>query len=194
MRTRLILFILVVCLLLPCAPCEATSVKPRPVTWEAIQFAADHQKIPAIVLVLILDVEKGYVGLKQGNDDGTYDLGPCQLNTINLPDYAKYGISEDDLRYNGPLNVLAAAIYVRKQIDEAIKKGKSGRFFILEGMGRYHSKTPKFKRLYQGRLVESSFRIKTKEDVRRVLQRANMNFNSVYAAWKKQQTPEGDDE
>lgn len=190
MRIILIFLVVGTCFVGNAFAVSLSAVEPRPVTLEAIRYAADHQKIPPFILILLLDVEAGSVGLRMENDDGTSDLGPCQVNTINLADYAKYGITEYDLQFNGPLNVFAAAVYVRKQIDEAIKRGKSGRFFFLEGMGRYHSKTPRFKEKYQERLVEAAAKIKTQEDVRRIIRNANKHFDDVRAEWLSRQTME----
>lgn len=61
-----------------------------------ILMAAQNYSVPPSVLLGIYQVEGGAVGQAVGpNDNGSYDLGPMQINTIWLPELARHwGVSE----------------------------------------------------------------------------------------------------
>ena len=60
-----------------------------------LMLAAQTYSVPPAVLVGIYQVEGGKVGQAVANTNGTYDLGPMQINTIWIPDLAnRWGVSE----------------------------------------------------------------------------------------------------
>ena len=55
-----------------------------------LMLAAQTYSVPPAVLVGIHQVEGGKVGQAVGpNDNGSYDLGPMQINTIWIPELAQ---------------------------------------------------------------------------------------------------------
>ena len=65
-----------------------------------ILIAAQAYSVPPIVLSGIYQVEQGRVGQEVGpNKNGSYDLGPMQINTIWLPELADHwGVSKEKAR------------------------------------------------------------------------------------------------
>lgn len=113
--------------------------------------AAAHRLEPAVVLA-ILKAEGGKVGEASPNSNGTFDYGPMQVNTINLPTLARHwGVSRDVAlamaRDDLCSSLDAGSLLLRQAIDL-----EGGDFW--QGMGRYHSATPAFKNRYLGRLAE----------------------------------------
>lgn len=61
-------------------------------------LAAQTYSVPPAILLGIYKVEGGMVGQAVGpNDNGSYDLGPMQINTSWIPELAeKWGVSQDE--------------------------------------------------------------------------------------------------
>ena len=60
-----------------------------------LMMASQTYSVPPAVMVGIMQVEGGRVGQQVLNTNGSYDLGPMQINTIWVPRLAKYwGVSE----------------------------------------------------------------------------------------------------
>jgi soluble lytic murein transglycosylase-like protein len=112
----------------------------RPVTPQCILVEANRQKLEVHKLLSVMKVENGRVGQFTRNSNGTYDVGPMQINTVNLPDIAKkLGTTKENvlkyLAYDGCFNVSIGAWILRSRTDEV-----NGDFWM--GIGRYHSKSP----------------------------------------------------
>lgn len=73
------------------------------------------------------------------NTNGTRDIGVMQINSIHLPELAKYGVLESHL-YDPCTNIAVGAwLLSRRQVDYGN---------TWEAVGSYHSKTPAFKWKY----------------------------------------------
>lgn len=105
-----------------------------------VSAAAAAYSLPERVFRAVLRTEGGWAGLKKRNPNGTYDMGPGQINTIHLPALAKYGISEHMLVNDSCINIYVAAYRLRAEIERA------GDFW--RGVGNYHSRTPQFHQAY----------------------------------------------
>lgn len=124
------------------APAHITSTPSwyRPVTAECFLAEAKRQALEPWRLLAVLKTEGGRVGAFSPNRDGSYDIGPMQVNTIHLADLSRvFGTSPSQLAqllaYDGCFNVSVGAWLLRTKTNEA-----SGDFWY--GIGRYHSKTP----------------------------------------------------
>jgi hypothetical protein len=97
--------------------------------------------VPPQVMVGILHVEGGKVGQEVGpNNNGTYDLGPMQVNTTWLPQLARYWnvdvkTARKWVRDNSCVNLHVSAWILRQKLDDA-------RGNLFNGIARYHSATP----------------------------------------------------
>jgi len=76
------------------------------------------------------------VGLAHHNENGTFDLGPMQINTTWLPElYQRFGITGPQLLYDPCLNTAAGTWILKKYMIEA------GDFWT--GVAYYQSHNPK---------------------------------------------------
>lgn len=118
----------------------------RPVTKECFNEEAKRQKLEPLRLLAVMRTEAGRVGMFSPNSNGSYDIGPMQVNTIHLRDLSStYKVSPGQLAqllaYDGCFNVAVGAWMLRTKTNEA-----GGDFWY--GIGRYHSKTPKYSNSY----------------------------------------------
>lgn len=101
-------------------------MKSQPVTVTAndavacLEQAALRYQIPENLLWGIVSKEGGRVGTRSPNSNGTFDLGPAQVNTAWLPELKNFGITAEHLTWNYCANVGVAAWILAKQ---AIAKG-----------------------------------------------------------------------
>jgi hypothetical protein len=101
--------------------------------------AANTYQVPAAVMIGIMHVEGGHIGQEAGpNFNGTYDLGPMQVNSRWLPALAQvWHVNTQTARVwvrdNGCVNVYVAAWILKQKIAE------TGTLF--DGIAYYHSAT-----------------------------------------------------
>ncbi|MEM6810932.1 MAG: lytic transglycosylase domain-containing protein [Pseudomonadota bacterium] len=118
-----------------------------------LMLAAQTYSVPPAVLVGIHQVEGGKPGQAVGpNKNGTYDLGPMQINTLWIPELAeKWGVSKNTaLQWvkNDPCtNMGVAAWILRNHMNETRDLGQA--------IAHYHSRTPKFGTVYRGKVVNA---------------------------------------
>ncbi len=105
-----------------------------------INKAAYEYKVPAKLIVAVLNVERGRVGMIQANKNGTYDLGPMQINTSWWPTLYHYGITPQAVRYNACTNIKVGTWILGKAIASEPN--------VLTGIGNYHSHTLKYNQVY----------------------------------------------
>jgi len=125
------------------------------VTAACIMAAANAYSIPPIVIASIMKTEGGKVGQFSQNTNGTKDLGPMQINDgvwiEPVADEFLRGNKTEArrrLQNDGCFNVHVGAWILRTNID-----GAGGD--IMEGIGRYHSWTPKHKEKYKKLFLKS---------------------------------------
>ena len=124
----------------------STAVKPvTPVTFQCVLEAASTANVPASALFAILWVEGGHPGEAHRNRNGTYDLGPMQINSIWIPALRRAGFTRRDLKDSGCMNVLAGAAILRTQL------ARSGR--LAQALGDYHSRKPAHHNRYLKRII-----------------------------------------
>lgn len=114
-------------------------------------FSAHLYSVPPAVLTAIYHVEGGHVGQEAGpNKNGTYDLGPMQINTSWLPDLAAHwGVSEQTarrwVRDDACTNAGIAAWIVRANLNETGDLGTA--------IAYYHSRTPSYNAPYRAKVI-----------------------------------------
>lgn len=118
-------------------------------------LAAETYSVPSAVLLGIYHVEGGRVGMASANSNGTYDLGPMQINTLWIPELAKiWGVSEDTaLRWvrDDPCTNTGVAAWI---LDGHIAETGS----LSQAIAHYHSRTPHIGHKYKKRVVASMSR------------------------------------
>lgn len=119
-------------------------------------LAAQTYSLPPAVLVGIYQVEGGQVGQEVGpNVNGTYDLGPMQINTAWLDDLSRrWGVSESTarkwVRDDPCTNVGVAAWILRTNLNETNDLAKA--------IAYYHSHTPRHGQVYKEKVISSMSR------------------------------------
>lgn len=121
---------------------------------QCIGVVANMYQIDPLPIYLLRDVEGGWEGAVRKNDNGTEDLGPMQVNSIHLAEFARYGISREDIRDNvGCRNVfVAVSLYVRHLHASEGNAAKA--------IARYHSKSPAYASVYLRKIANAIARRK----------------------------------
>ena len=155
MRTAF--FLLVALWLLPDAVFAAERAKVafpplRPLTADCVLDAAHSSGMPAAALFAILATEGGKTGEALSNKNGTWDMGPFQVNTVHLNELAAMGISPDAVLRDGRVNAYAAAWLLRKE------HRRTGN--LWRAIGAYHSRTPHRRDAYIRRVKSNLERLR----------------------------------
>lgn len=112
--------------------------------------AAQTYSVPPTVILGVLHVEGGRVGQAQPNTNGTYDLGPMQINTIWVPQLASYwGVSQKTalrwVRDDACVNIGVGAWILRTKMNETGS--------MQGGIAHYHSATPWRGQAYRSKVM-----------------------------------------
>ena len=113
------------------------------VSLQCINAAAYEYHVPAKLIIAVLNVERGRAGLKVCNKNGSYDLGPMQINTSWWPKLYKYNITPNEVLYDPCKNVEVGSWI----LAGAIAQGNN----LFRGVGDYHSHTAIYNQEYSER-------------------------------------------
>lgn len=110
-----------------------------------LMLAAQSYQIPPAILVGIYHVEGGKIGQQVRNTNGSYDLGPMQINTLWMPQLAKHwnvseGTAKRWVRDDPCTNVQVSAWIFRQNWDQAGS--------LTKAIAWYNSRTPSIGRRY----------------------------------------------
>src|ERR1700681_2208785 len=114
-------------------------------------MASNTYQVPPAVMIGIMQVEGGHVGQTAGpNFNGTYDLGPMQVNSRWLPQLAHlWHVSEPMarawVRDDGCVNVHVAAWILKQKMTQTGS--------LYGGISHYHSATPVIGARYAAKVV-----------------------------------------
>lgn len=119
-----------------------------PLTMSCLIQAASFYGIDWHVLESIRIVEAGHVGEARQNRNGTYDLGPFQINTSWILRISREGHRTDSasIRNNGCANVWFAAYILKREIVAAPHRS------VWTAIGSYHSHRPREADRYRRRV------------------------------------------
>lgn len=124
----------------------------HPLTVDCVLDAARISGMPVAALFAILATEGGKTGEALSNKNGTWDLGPFQVNTVHLRELAAMGISPRAVLCDGRVNAHAAAWLLRKEYR------RTGN--LWQAIGAYHSRTPHRRDAYIRRVKSNLERLK----------------------------------
>ena len=124
----------------------------RPLTADCVLDAARVSGMPAAALFAILATEGGQTGEALSNKNGTWDMGPFQVNSVHLNELAAMGISPDAVLRDGRVNAHAAAWLLRKEYQ------RTGN--LWQAIGAYHSRTPHRRDAYIRRVKHNLERLR----------------------------------
>ena len=116
------------------ARAKVALAQTAPLTASCVVAAAHASDLPLAALIGILATENGRTGEALQNDNGTWDMGPFQVNTTHVNELAEMGIAPEAVLQNGCTNAYAAAWLLRKEYN------RTGN--IWQAIGAYHSRTP----------------------------------------------------
>jgi len=116
-----------------------------------LMLASQTYSVPPAVLVGIYKAEGGKVGQEVKNTNGSYDLGPMQINTIWMPELAtKWGVSEATarkwVRDDACTNVGVSAWILKGHLNETGSLSKA--------IAHYHSRTPLHGTRYKNKVID----------------------------------------
>lgn len=116
-----------------------------------IMMAAQAYNLPPALLVGIMKAEGGAIGQQVLNTNGTYDLGPMQINTVWIPQLAKnWNVSEAEAKKwvrDDPCTNIKVSAWILK--NHFIETGN-----LAQAIAHYHSRTPKYGSRYQKRVLK----------------------------------------
>lgn len=111
--------------------------------------ARSYEGVSPLMLKTLIAVEGGQIGTIRKNKDKSLDLGPLQINTINLPAIQKeLGYSARDILLDGCKNIKSGAWLLYRHL-----KDTDGSYWLA--MGNYHSKTPTLRLTYLRKIAEA---------------------------------------
>ena len=115
-------------------------------------LAAQTYNVPPAVMIGILSVEGGSVGQAVRNTNGSYDLGPMQINTIWVPQRARFwGVNQSTARNwiqnDACTNMGVSAWILRQHLNETKSLSKA--------ISYYHSRTPSLGTKYRKKVYEA---------------------------------------
>lgn len=108
--------------------------------------AAARYEVPANIVLAVAEKEGGKPGQWVKNTNGTYDVGSMQINTAYLKDLSKYGITANDVAAEGCYSYNLAAWRLKGHI-------KNDKGDIFTKAANYHSRTPKYNKIYRADLI-----------------------------------------
>lgn len=123
----------------------------RSLTPDCVAEAAQEYGVPLAALMGILAAEGGTVGEAVGNANGSWDLGPMQVNTCNLNTLVSQGFTPEAILRDGCENARAAAWILRREVE------RTGN--IWTAIGLYHSRTPELRDAYIARVRQHLVRM-----------------------------------
>ena len=116
-----------------------------------LMLASQTYEVPPAVLVGIYKAEGGKIGQEVRNTNGSYDLGPMQINTVWLPELAeKWGVSEKTahkwVRDDACTNVGVSAWILKGHLMETGS--------LSQAIAHYHSRTPRHGTRYKKKVID----------------------------------------
>lgn len=120
-----------------------------------ILLAAQNYAVPPAALIGIYHTEGGKVGQEVGNTNGSYDLGPMQINTIWLGDLAeRWNVSKSHARKwvrDDPCTNIGVAAWILRGHLNRTKDLKTA-------IAHYHSRTPHIGTRYKKKVISAMHR------------------------------------
>ncbi len=117
---------------------------PGSVSADCFDDAAAYHHVNPWILRAIAARESGFKpNTIAKNSNNTIDIGQSGINSVHLPELAKYGIGRQDL-LDGCKSTYVSGWHLAKKIR---RFGNN-----WEAVGSYHSETPRFRDLYAGKI------------------------------------------
>lgn len=95
--------------------------------------------------------EGGAIGRVSRNKNGSFDIGPMQINSTHLPLLSRFGISYDALLNNNCQNIFVGTWILHNELRSTPA--------LWSAIGNYNSRTPSYNAQYQRRVWQKLQRI-----------------------------------
>jgi hypothetical protein len=112
-----------------------------------VDAASARFRVPASLIRAVLDVEGGKMGRVSYNANGSYDIGPMQINSLWLPEVERRGGSLQLLLDHRCANVHFGTWLLSRELD-GMDPARIDRPSFWRVVGNYHSHTPEFNARY----------------------------------------------
>lgn len=119
---------------------------------QCVAKAARFYHIPVSLFSAVLRTEGGKVGQIHENENGSYDMGPAQINSIWLPVLMKSGITRDMVLNDRCLNISIGAWILAQSLDGANPNNPAD---FWQHVGDYNSHTPLWNHKYAVKVWEN---------------------------------------
>ncbi|PKY09650.1 hypothetical protein B1757_13685 [Acidithiobacillus marinus] len=122
--------------------------------------ASHYYGVPALLTLSIIKTEGGQPGTISPDNNGSYDMGVMQINSIWLPKLASMGITRHQVIDNGCQNVMIGtwilAGYVHRYLGgKGLRKAWEHPGQFWQSVGDYNSHTPIYNSAYQARVANN---------------------------------------
>lgn len=114
---------------------------------QCVDAASRRYGVHPQLILAVLKTEGGTVGAISQNTNGSYDMGPMQINSIHLPELARLGVTREQVINDECTNIFVGTYKLRQAID--------GGTDFWTGVSRYHSRTPSKGRKYLARVARN---------------------------------------
>lgn len=114
-------------------------------TTQCVLAAAHNDRVPALVILGVMKVEGGKPGQAVRDSNGSYDMGPMQVNSLWLPKLRGLGIDARKLTDNGCTNVAVGTAILALELERAHGN-------LAKAVGWYHSQTPDLAKHYRDKV------------------------------------------
>jgi len=101
---------------------------------ECISSAAARYQVPVDLVRAIIRTEGGTTGRTVGNTNGSRDMGLMQVNSIHLPELARYGITREMVTNDECLNIHVGTFILHRELS------RGGDYWT--NVGAYNSRKP----------------------------------------------------
>jgi len=118
---------------------------------DCVDTAATRFRVPPSLIRAILAVEGGRSGAVSTNRNGSFDIGPMQINSIWLPEIEKRGGSLELILHHRCANIHFGAWLLSRELA-GIDPARLDRATFWRAVGNYHSRTPELNRRYAERV------------------------------------------
>ncbi len=114
---------------------------------QCVTDAAMRFQVPASLIQAIMDVEGGKTGQVSQNTNGSYDIGPMQINSIWIPQVEKKGGSLALMLHHPCANIHFGTWLLSRELA-AVDFNRVTPQAFWQAVGNYHSRTPRLNAIY----------------------------------------------
>ena len=117
---------------------------------DCINDAVVSYEVPASLIMAIIFVEGGKNGIAIPNNNGTFDYGVMQINSVWLPRiYGQFGYDHYDLQFDPCKNVDAGTWILKQNLLNNYQQT------LMQAIGNYHSHTPSLNYNYSVKVLSA---------------------------------------